>query len=86
VKDIIIKGYKFVETCSMCPEQYEVFKDDKQVAYIRVRWSYANCEVPDCGGTVIHEINVDEGTMTGGFIDENQRDEFFNKVIEVLEK
>jgi hypothetical protein len=38
--ETIIKrnGYEFRCTCWACPEQYDVFKDDKYVAYIRKRW------------------------------------------------
>ena len=34
---IEINGYKVDGGCS-CPEQYEVYKDDKYVAYVRFRW------------------------------------------------
>ena len=38
-EDIIKRsGYEFRRTCWACPEQYDVFKDDKYVAYIRKRW------------------------------------------------
>ena len=34
---IEINGYKF-DGGGSCPEQYEVYKDDKYVAYVRFRW------------------------------------------------
>lgn len=40
--ETIIKrnGYEFRCTCLACPEQYDVFKDGKYVAYIRKRWGH----------------------------------------------
>jgi len=40
IYDDIIKrnGYEFRRTCLACPEQYDVFKNGKYVAYIRKRW------------------------------------------------
>ena len=35
---MIIKGLNFKKTCDACPEQYDVFKDEKQVGYVRLRW------------------------------------------------
>lgn len=40
-EDIIKRnGYEFRCTCWACPEQYDVFRDDKYVAYIRKRWGH----------------------------------------------
>lgn len=35
-------GYTFKMTCSACPEQYDVYKGKKYVAYIRKRWGHLN--------------------------------------------
>lgn len=34
----IIDGLVFKLTCSACPEQYDIFKDGKQVGYFRLRY------------------------------------------------
>lgn len=49
-----INGLEFVCTCQACPEQYDVFKDGKQVAYVRLRWSHLRVDVPECGQTTIY--------------------------------
>lgn len=34
----IVNGLFFKQTCVVTPEQYDVFLDDKYVAYVRCRW------------------------------------------------
>lgn len=45
----------FKQTCFMCPEQYDVYRGEEQVAYVRLRWGYLTVEVPDVGGKLIYE-------------------------------
>lgn len=33
-------GLELVKTCDACPEQYDVYKGDKQIAYMRLRHGY----------------------------------------------
>lgn len=42
-------------TCGACPEQYEVFKDGKQIAYYRLRHGEFRVDHPECGGETIYE-------------------------------
>lgn len=48
-------GLELVLTCSACPEQYEVFKDGKQVGYYRLRFGEFRVDFPDCGGDTIYK-------------------------------
>jgi len=48
-------GLELVMTCGACPEQYEVFKDGKQVAYYRLRHGEFRVDYPNCGGETIYE-------------------------------
>jgi len=34
------KGLLFVQTCGACPEQYDVYKRNRRVGYIRLRHGY----------------------------------------------
>ena len=34
----------FKKTCTFSPEQYDVYYNDKQVGYIRLRWGHLSCE------------------------------------------
>lgn len=42
------------QTCWACPEQYDVFLDNKQVGYLRLRNGFFRCEYPDIGGETIY--------------------------------
>lgn len=43
---IEIKGYQLKLTCGSCPEQYDVFKEGKYVAYFRLRHGYFRASSP----------------------------------------
>jgi hypothetical protein len=62
-------GLEIKMTCGACPEQYEVFKDGKQVAYYRLRHGEFRVDYPDCGGETIYyaEPNGD------GIFDDEER-------------
>lgn len=61
MNDQIIDGYRFVQTCPACPEQYDVFDEGAQVAYIRERHGYSYVECPDIDGERVFES--DEGVV-----------------------
>jgi hypothetical protein len=55
---IMIHGYRLVQTCSACPEQYDVFDDlGQQVAYFRLRHGGFRVQVPDVGGEEVYHAN-----------------------------
>lgn len=53
--ETIINGCRFVCTCSMCPEQYDVFFNDQYVAYVRKRHGHLAAHP-----VIDHEIQWDE--------------------------
>jgi hypothetical protein len=59
-----IKGLDFIETCSACPEQYDV-KDERgnMVGYVRLRYGGLTCEYPDVGGELIYSQYFDNDWM-----------------------
>lgn len=74
-----IKGLNFVMTCEACPEQYDVFKEDKQVAYVRLRFGGLRVDYPECGGETIYKFNFKAG-YKGDFEDYTERN-FYLKAI-----
>lgn len=64
-----VQGYDVVLTCSACPEQYDVYKDAKQVGYLRLRHGYFRADVPDACGETVYESNPDGD---GQFTDEER--------------
>lgn len=72
---MIIKGLDFKQTCGACPEQYDVFKDGKQVGYVRLRWGGLSCRYPDYEGDEIYAESFDDG-WKGCFDDDNERNKY----------
>lgn len=64
----IINGLLFKMTCCASPEQYDIFKDGKQVAYSRLRHGCLEVRVPDHAGEVIYysEKTFGDGCFTDG--------------------
>lgn len=69
-----IKGLDFIRTCVACPEQYDVFKDGKQVGYVRYRFGNLTCECPDVSGTLVYSQIIDESGWSGVLPDESRID------------
>lgn len=78
-----IGEYLFVLTCSACPEQYEVFRGDRQVAYLRLRGGAFTVEAPDVGGDLLllHEFDDD---LKGQFDDQDERMKFLGAAAEAI--
>ena len=71
--------YEFKQTCSACPEQYDVFNEEgAQVAYVRLRWGSLYAECPDVGGTEIYYTGV--GNDAGCFRSEDERRRHLRKI------
>ena len=68
---------KFVQTCGACPEQYDVFLQDVQVGYLRLRHGYFRVDCPglDEKSETVYEHSFDDG-YKGLFDDEEEREKF----------
>lgn len=51
---LIINGCTLVRTCYACPEQYDVFFQDFQIGYLRLRHGNFTANYPDHGGTIAY--------------------------------
>ncbi len=81
-KDRVIDGLNLHCTCGGCPEQYEVFDGDEQVAYLRLRHGEFTAEVPDCGGEIVYESD----TLGDGWFDADERLPQLNAAIRAVRK
>ena len=72
---MIIEVLDFKKTCDACPEQYDVFKGDKLVGYVRLRWGVLSCRYPDYEGDEIYSESFDDGWQ-GEFEDDNERNKY----------
>ena len=56
-KPIMIHGYRLERTCQACPEQYDVYVGEEQVAYLRLRHGHFYAAVPDHGGDEVYSVD-----------------------------
>lgn len=74
---------RFEQTCTACPEQYDVFDDEgKQVAYVRLRWGRLRVDVPDCGHQTIFSHQFDDHWK--GCFDLDERPHWMGVVNDVI--
>lgn len=75
---------KFIlkKTCSACPEQYDVYLDDKQVGYLRLRFGVFSCDYPDCGGETIYTAYP----KGDGMFDDDEREHYIKQALEKIKK
>ena len=66
-----------------------MFKDEKQVGYVRLRWDNLTVDSPDCGGESIYEHYFGDA-WKGSFDDNNERNKYLliiaNELNNYLEK
>lgn len=63
---------QLIQTCSACPEQYDVFYKNLKVGYLRLRHGEFTVEYPDCGGELLY-FAYPKGD---GMFDDNERDAY----------
>jgi len=74
--------YMLLRTSKDCPEQYEVFRNNKLCGYIRVRFNTLTVEYPDClMGTIISTDSI----SGYGSLDNNERDSWLNYCIRIID-
>lgn len=76
-------GLRFELTCGACPEQYDVYKGDNLVGYVRLRWGFLRCEYPDVGGETVYEYDFDDG-FNGCFNSDEERDFHLTEISKAL--
>lgn len=83
---MIIQGLLFELTCSACPEQYDVFKGDEMVAYIRLRGNHLRVYYPNYGpeAELIYSVSIVDYPMQGAFSSDEQRMFHLNEIAEII--
>lgn len=81
---IVIKNLLFKETCSACPEQYDVFYNDRMVGYVRLRWGNLTAEYPACDGETIFEYTFEKDDLKGCFDSNEERMLYLNMIANAL--
>jgi hypothetical protein len=77
-----VVGYTFEHTCFACPEQYDVYWNNKQVAYVRLRHGMLRVYAPDFGDNIIFTTEDVEGD---GCFTHDERPNQLRRVVEHIE-
>ena len=56
----ILNGLFFKQTCAIAPEQYDVFLDEKYVAYVRCRWGKLKVNPINIELTIPNIVNISD--------------------------
>lgn len=80
---IHMNGFDLDQTCGACPEQYDVYKDGKQVGYLRLRHGTFRADYPDCGGDTVYSANP---KGDGIFDDDKERDFHIGKALLAIQE
>lgn len=75
-----IKGYT-LDGGGMCPEQYDVLLDGKQVGYLRLRHGQFTARCPDALDTLVYSANP----IGDGCFEPEERDEYLTKAVEAID-
>lgn len=70
------------QTCSACPEQYDVYHGKRRVGYLRLRHGHFTARYPDAGGELVYEAN----TKGDGIFEEDERGFHLDEAIKALRK
>jgi hypothetical protein len=76
-----ILACKLVLTCGACPEQYDVFYEEKQIGYLRLRHGRFYAEYVYLGASEIVYVAHPKGD---GIFDDSERQEQLTKAIKAL--
>lgn len=92
-KEREIQGLDFKLTCLACPEQYDVFLDDEEVGYIRLRHGVLSVDftpteerLGEWDADVIYPQELKILTGDGNFSNEEERNYFLNRCAEEILK
>jgi len=75
----------FENTCSACPEQYDVKLNGQIVGYVRLRSGNLRVDCPDCGGETVYETYF-EDPLKGMFDDDEERQHYFSEIEKAILK
>lgn len=82
---IKLGGYKFVQTCCISPEQYDIFNEnDAIIGYMRLRWGNLRVFCPNYRGKQIF-LHAFGEEWKGEFESENERNFYLDKIIDALD-
>jgi hypothetical protein len=80
MKDLIIQGCRLKMTCQACPEQYDVFFENHQIGYLRLRHGNFSASYPDYGGDIVFGASP----KGDGVFKDSERFKYLNAAVSAL--
>lgn len=77
---LIVSGCTLVLTCGACPEQYDVFFEDFQIGYLRLRHGSFRADYPDYMGVSVYQAYP----KGDGCFDDDERMFFLKEAVDSL--
>lgn len=78
-----INGLEFKQVNAISPESYDIFKGDRQIGYVQLRWGVLKCLTLKYKGRLIYE-HVFQDKTDGQFSTEEQRSKYLGIVADKL--
>lgn len=78
VKEIL--GYQLEQTCGACPEQYDVFHNEIEAGYLRLRHGRFTVEYPSVGGEEIYSACP----RGDGTFHDDERERYLTEAIQAI--
>ena len=73
---------RLVQTCSMCPEQYDAYDGDQKVGYLRLRHGRFSVDVPDHNGVEVYTASP----QGDGSFEYDERDYYLRFAVDAIQK
>lgn len=77
-----IYHYDLIRTSIACPEQYDVYSEDVQVGYLRLRFGAFTVRTPGLYGEIVYEAHV----ASDGIFDYEEREEYLHQAVHAIHK
>jgi len=79
-EEIKKENLNLVQTCGACPEQYDVFLEDRQVGYLRLRHGQFRADYLNCGDESVYSSS----TIGDGVFEADERDIHINNALNAI--
>ena len=71
---------RLVQTCGACPEQYDVFDDDEQIGYLRLRHGHFTASEGSVHGETVYAAS----TLGDGNFEDEERAFHLNRAVAAI--
>lgn len=84
-REQVIRDFTLRLTCESCPEQYEVYKGEKQVGYLRLRHGIFRVDVPDSEVNGMKTVYVTNQCAGDGQFRSDEREYWLEEACRAIE-